>query len=174
MRTLTLVGALLLLTPAGAVAQVVGGCETPVAARTSETGCYLVATHALGELPAADVFWHIYIYPTLAEAKALQTARGTVAQSHGKVWLYTIAEKEWRPASGERKAVIGPLEHSAQTPYTARYMEATIPPGIKTPVHTHSGPEAWYSSRARSASRRRKASPWSAQARAPWCVRDQR
>ena len=60
------------------------------------------------------------------------------------MWLYTIAEKEWRPASGERKAVIGPLEHTAQTPYTARYMEATIPPGIKTPVHTHSGPEAWY------------------------------
>ena len=128
MRTLTLVGALLLLAPAGATAQVVGGCETPVAARTSEVGCYLVATHALGELPAADVFWHIYIYPTLAEARAVQTARGTVVQSHGKVWLYTIAEKEWRSPSGERKAVIGPLAHSAQTVYTARYMEATIPP----------------------------------------------
>ena len=144
MRTLTLAGALLLLAPAGATAQVVGGCETPVAARTNEVGCYLVATHALGELPAADVFWHIYIYPTLAEARALQTARGTVVQSHGKVWLYTIAEKEWRPPSGERKAVIGPLAHSAQTVYTARYMEATIPPGIRTPVHIHSGPEAWY------------------------------
>ena len=105
MRPLTLVGALLLLVPAGAIAQVVGGCETPVAARTSEVGCYLVATHALGDFPAADVFWHIYIYPTLAEAKALQTARGPVVQSHGKVWLYHdrgkgLASAVWRTKGG--------------------------------------------------------------------------
>ena len=144
MRTLILFVALLLLVPVCAVAQVVGGCETPVAARKSEVGCYLVATHALGTLPASDVFWHIYTYQTLAQAMAIRAAGSTVAQSHGKVWLYTIAEKGWRPPSGERKAVIGPLPHSAKTAYTARYMEATIPPGIKTPVHIHSGPEAWY------------------------------
>jgi quercetin dioxygenase-like cupin family protein len=28
--------------------------------------------------------------------------------------------------------------------YTARYLEAVITPGQRTPVHTHAGPEAWY------------------------------
>ena len=144
MRALILVVALLLLVPVCAVAQVVGGCETPVAARKSEQGCYLVATHALGELPPGDVFWHIYTYPTLAQARASRTDRSTVVESHGKVWLYTIAGKEWRPPSGERKAVVGPLALGRQTAYTARYMEATIPAGVRTPVHIHSGPEAWY------------------------------
>ena len=74
MRTLILFFvALLLLVPVCAVAQVVGGCETPVAARKGEVGCYLVATHALGDLPAGDVFWHIYTYRALAEAMAIRT-----------------------------------------------------------------------------------------------------
>ena len=129
---------------ASTAAQVVGGCETPIAERKSDVGCYVVATHALGKLPPGDVFWHIYAFSTVAEAEAHRTDRSTVVQSHGKVWLYTIAEKEWHPRSGQRTAVIGPFPHDRQSAYTARYMQATIPPGIKTPVHTHSGPEGWF------------------------------
>lgn len=144
MRTLILAGALPLLAPVRATAQVLGGCETPVTQRTGSIGCYLVATQALGKLPATDMYWHVYTFPTLDQARMQQTGRGTVVESHGKVWLYTIAEKPWRPSSGVRMAVVGPLPHNAQTLYTARYMEATVPPGMKTAVHTHSGPEAWY------------------------------
>jgi len=125
-------------------AQAGKGCETPVAERKSPLGCYLVAIHPLGRLPAGELFWHIYSYPTIAGANAEKTSRSSVAQSHDSVWLYTIAEKSWRPTMGERRALIGPLDHSPDVAYTARYMEGTVPPGARTPVHVHAGSEAWY------------------------------
>jgi quercetin dioxygenase-like cupin family protein len=128
----------------GAWAQVPGGCNTPVSQRTSEVGCYLTATEVLGVLPQGSLFWHLYLYPTRAAAEAAKGSRGTVVQSFEKVWLYTIAESEWRASSGERIATIGPLPISAGRPYTARYMEAVFPPGMRAAIHRHSGPEAWY------------------------------
>ena len=96
-------------------------------------------------LQLGEVFWHLYEYPTRAAAEAAKPRSfGTVAESLGKVWLYVIAGKEWRPAAGQRVAVIGPLRVKPAAQYTARYMEAVFPPGMQTAVHTHSGPEAWY------------------------------
>jgi quercetin dioxygenase-like cupin family protein len=112
--------------------------------RTSEVGCYLTATEALGTLGQAPLFWQLYVYPTRTAAEAARGPRGTVVESFGKIWLYTIAESGWRPSAGERVAVIGPLGIEAGKPYTARYMEAVFTAGMRTPVHRHSGPEAWY------------------------------
>lgn len=145
MRICSLACALVLVAARADVAQVVPGrCETPVAERKSEFGCYLVSTFELGKLPARDVYWHLYIYPSVSEADAQKGPQSIVARSLGKVWTYTIAGKDWRPTAGERAAVVGPLPHDAQTTYTARYMEAVFEPGARTPVHTHAGPEAWY------------------------------
>lgn len=136
--------------PLSALAQlpgtrVPGGCDVPAAAKTKEVGCYLTATETLDTLPAGEVFWHLYEYPTRAAAAAAKPRSfGTVAESLGRVWLYAIAGKEWHPATGKRVAVIGPLRVKPAAQYTARYMEAVFPPGMQTSVHTHSGPEAWY------------------------------
>ena len=48
--------------------------------------------------------------------------------------------------AGARIAVIGPLAVPPAQRFTARYMEATFPPGaaMRTAVHRRSGPEAWY------------------------------
>jgi len=77
-----------------AYAQVPGGCETPVSQRTGEVGCYLIATEVLGALPHGQVHWHLYTYPTRAAAEAVKGPNGTVVESFGKVWLYTIAEEK--------------------------------------------------------------------------------
>ena len=81
------------------------------------------------------------LWPRLARPR-----HGTVVESFGKVWLYTIAEAGWKPSGGERVAVIGPLPITPGKPYTARYMEALFLPGkgMKGTPHRHSGPEAWY------------------------------
>jgi mannose-6-phosphate isomerase-like protein (cupin superfamily) len=121
-----------------------GACTMPVSQRTSEVGCYLTATEVLGALPQGAQFWHLYNYPTRAAAEAVKGPHGTVVQSFGKVWLYTIADANWRPAGGDRIAVIGPLQLAAGIRYTARYMEAVFTAGMDTPVHLHSGAEAWY------------------------------
>ena len=127
------------------LAQVPGGCETAVSERTSEAGCYLVASEDLGKLAQTPLYWHLYNYPTRSLAEAVKPPHGTVVESFGKVWLYAIADVGWKPSSGERVAVIGPLPISPDKQYTARYMEALFPPGgMKGRPHRHSGPEAWY------------------------------
>jgi len=127
-----------------ASAQAPGRCETPVSQRTSEVGCYLTTTEVLGSMAAGPVYWHLYTYPTRAAAEAVKGPRGTVVESFGKVWLYTIAEQGWRPPTGERVAVLGPFPIVAGKQYTARYMEAVFAPGMRAAIHRHSGPEAWY------------------------------
>ncbi len=125
-------------------AQSAFGCNTPVSQRPSEIGCYWTASEVLDALPPGPVFWHLYQYPSPAAAEAAKAAHGIVVESFGKVWRYTIADEGWRPTSGERVAVIGPLVTTPGQHYTARYMEAVFAPGTKTRVHRHSGAEAWY------------------------------
>jgi mannose-6-phosphate isomerase-like protein (cupin superfamily) len=115
--------------------------------RPSDVGCYLLASRPIDRLPDEPVFWHIYSYRTRAAAEAARSdSSSAVAESFGKVWLLTIAHVRWRPADGERVAVIGPLPTTHAQRYVARYMEATFPPDepLKTTVHRHSGAEAWY------------------------------
>lgn len=159
-----LVAVLTMLSATEAVAQlpgarVPGGCDVPASERKAETGCYLLATESLKALPAGEIFWHLYTYPTRRAAETARTASaGTVVESFGKVWLFTIAGAGWRPPAGDRVAVIGPLPVPAAKEYAARYMEAVFPPkqAMQTAVHQHSGPEAWYVVSGRSACERLK------------------
>ena len=121
-----------------------GECNVPASQRGEDNGCYLSAIQTLGALPADARFWHIYNYPTRAAAEAVKAPRGTVVEAFGKVWLYAIAASTWKPAGGQRIDVVGPLPIAAGTNYTARYMEAVFPANMGTPVHVHSGAEAWY------------------------------
>ncbi len=119
-------------------------CTTPASQRPSEVGCYLIATENLGMLHRGPVFWHLYTYPNQAAAEKAKGPHGTVVEAFGKVWLYTIEAEGWRPSSGDRVAVLGPLAITPGKEYTARYMEAVFTPGMKTREHRHSGAEAWY------------------------------
>jgi quercetin dioxygenase-like cupin family protein len=67
-----------------------------------------------------------------------------VVEALGKVWLFAIAEEGWRSPSGERVAVLGPLQTHPGKLYSAHYVEAVFPPGMKTAVHFHHGSEASY------------------------------
>jgi hypothetical protein len=111
-------------------------------------GLFLTAEAQLGSLPAQPQYWHIYEYKSRAAAESVRGDRLTAAAVFGRHWLYAIAEEKWRPAAGERVAVIGPLDVATGTPYTARYMQALFPPDAPTlypgPGHRHSGPEAWF------------------------------
>ena len=124
--------------------QIPGRCEVPVSQRTEQAGCYLAALQPIATTSTGPAYWHLYTYPTRAAAEAAKAANGTVVESFGKIWLYTITQLDWHPSSGERVAVIGPLPVVPGRQYTARYMEALFTSGMHAAVHTHSGPEAWY------------------------------
>lgn len=128
-----------------ASAQPTGICR-PVSerARIGDVGCWIVAHASTDQLTQQQVYWHLDVYPTRAAAEAASGPRGTVVESYGKVWLFTIADKGWRPSGGERIAEIGPLPVIANRKYMAQYMEATFDPGMTAPSHEHPGPEAWH------------------------------
>jgi quercetin dioxygenase-like cupin family protein len=107
-------------------------------------GCYMAGSAQLGVAPTTPLFWHLDVFATRAFAEAARGARGTVVEAHGRVWLFTIAEGEWRPEGGERVALVGPLPLTPGRSYAAHYIEAVAPPEARTPPHRHSGPEAWY------------------------------
>jgi quercetin dioxygenase-like cupin family protein len=109
-----------------------------------ELGCFVLANKELGSLADKPVYWHLYVYPSRAAADAAKGSVGTVVESFGKVWLFAVADAAWSPSGGQRESRIGPLPISHPGTYTAEYMEATFLPGMKSRVHRHPGPEAWY------------------------------
>jgi quercetin dioxygenase-like cupin family protein len=115
--------------------------ETP----TGALGCLIVANETLGPLPAEPVWWHVYAYPDAAAAREARPAGGTVVEAFGRAFLMVVAPVGWRSRGGERAAKVGPLPVTVGPPsFTATYMEATFTPDMRTRVHTHAGPEAWY------------------------------
>jgi len=126
--------------------QVPGACNVPVAQRTSEAGCYLLATENVSAPPSEAQYWHLDEYRARDEAEADRGGNGTVVMSFGRIWLFTIASSSFRSSRGKRIASIGPLPTRAGVRYLARYMEAVFPPGTdsRNLVHTHPGPEAWF------------------------------
>jgi quercetin dioxygenase-like cupin family protein len=121
-----------------------GICK-PVSERTTEVGCWILVDQPVGRIDQAQVFWHLDVYPTRQEAEKARGPRGIVVESLGKLWLLTIEEAGWRPTlKGERIAEIGPLPVNAGEEYSALFLEAVFAPGMSSSVHTHSGPEAWY------------------------------
>jgi quercetin dioxygenase-like cupin family protein len=126
-----------------AQAGLVHGC-TPIGQRIAELGCWSFDDQPIGVLTKAQIFWHLDVYPTRVAAEADKGPRSTIVESLGKIWLLTIDDEDWHPAKGQRIAKIGPLPITAGEGYSAQYMEAIFTPGMTSPIHTHSGPEAFY------------------------------
>ena len=122
-----------------------GTCE-PIAQRGKRTlGCYITAREELGPLPRdSALYWHIDRFASRASAQSAKGPRGTVVNSLGQIWLFTIADSAWHPAQGERVARIGPLLLVAADSFAAVYMEGIFAPGMHSVVHRHPGVEVWY------------------------------
>ena len=117
----------------------------PVLQRTSELGCYIVGDQVIGPLSQAQVFWHLDTYPTPEAANAAKGPRGVVVKSFAKFWLFTIETSEWQaPKGGAHVATVGPLPLPSAETYTANYIEGVFAPGMKSAIHDHPGPEAFY------------------------------
>ena len=115
----------------------------PVSQKTGDTGCWIVATELLGAL-TAPTYWTLDVFPTTELAEQAKGLHGTVAESLGNAWLFTIGEKPVMTAAGQRVAQIGPLPIKTGQSYAAQYMEATLLPGMVSKTHSHSGVEVFY------------------------------
>jgi ketosteroid isomerase-like protein len=133
------------LTAVSAPAQTEGTC-VPVSERAGrELGCFITADEQLGALPRSPaLYWHLDTFPSWPAAEAARGPRGTVVESLGTVWLFTIAPAGWRPPAGVRVAEIGPIPIVEAESHAAVYMEGVFRPGMASVVHRHPGAEAWY------------------------------
>ena len=146
LEKLRLIAILLLAFPLAAHAQVnTEGACVPTGERAGRAvGCFILASQPLGQFERAATFWHLETFPTRAAADNAKSARGAVVEAFDKIWLLSIADAGWRTAGATHVAEIGPLVTKPGTAYTAQFMEAVFRPGMKSRVHRHAGPEAWY------------------------------
>jgi hypothetical protein len=103
-----------------------------------------LAEKKVTELPAGPLFWRIENFRAVAQAQTAAGPTGLVAESGGKVWLFTLGPAGGASAGGTKVAEVGPLPNVAATQFLLRINEASGPPGSITPVHTHPGSEAFY------------------------------
>lgn len=145
----TLVMSALVIWPCGAQTQDPGAvvtslpCHLNGAAPHPGPAC-LLAHQDLGALPDEPMYWHIDAYPNENEARSASTKAGTVVSDFGKVWLFTVAGKDWHPNGGTHVDTVGPLPISRAAAYSAEYVHSFFSPGMSAPIHKHSGPEAFY------------------------------
>ena len=103
-----------------------------------------LAEKKVTELPAGPLVWRLENFSTLAQAEAAAGPAALVAQSGGKVWLFTLGPAGGASAGGTKVAEVGPIPKVVAKQYLLRINEASGPPGSVTPVHTHPGSEAFY------------------------------
>jgi hypothetical protein len=103
-----------------------------------------LAEKKVTELPAGPLVWRLENFPTLAQAEAAAGSTALVAQSAGKVWLFTLGPAGGASAGGTKVADVGPIPKVVAAQYLLRINEASGPPGSVTPIHTHPGSEAFY------------------------------
>lgn len=128
----------------GDVPPVPGLCSAPVPTDRETPGCYQTSQIDLGDV-RSELYWQIYQFPTeaVATAEAARHRWSTIARAHSRFWLYVLGGVSEPVRGGFKRATIGPLYPPAG-PVTAHFSEAIFPPGMKTRVHSHPGPEAFY------------------------------
>ncbi len=110
-------------------------------------GCFNVG-HRAG-LTFADtlVVWRLYRFADRAAAEAARSPRGVVAEVADTVWLSELAEQGAPPARAAGGALAlesGPLVLPPAPSYEASLAYAVFRPGMRSRVHVHAGPEAFY------------------------------
>jgi len=102
-----------------------------------------LAEKKVAQLPGGPLFWRIENFATLGEAQAAASQWSLVAESAGKVWLFTLGPASGSSAGGTKVAEVGPIARVVASQYLLRINEASGPPGSTTPVHRHPGSEAF-------------------------------
>jgi hypothetical protein len=103
-----------------------------------------IAEKKVTELPSGPLFWRLENFPELAQAQAAAGPTGLVAQSGGKVWLFTLGPAGGTSTGGAKVAEVGPISTETMPEYLLRINEASGSPGSISAVHTHPGSEAFY------------------------------
>ena len=102
-----------------------------------------LAEKKVSELPAGPLFWRVETFASPEQANAAAGRWSLVAESAGKVWLFTLGSANDSSSKGTPVAEIGPIPRVTADQYLLRINDASGPPGSVTRVHSHPGSEAF-------------------------------
>jgi len=103
-----------------------------------------LAEKKVSELPSGQLFWQVETLGSLEQATAAAGQWSLVAESAGKVWLFTLGSAGGSPSKGTKVAEIGPIPRVSANEYLLRINDASGPSGSVTRVHSHPGSEAFF------------------------------
>ena len=133
--------ALLVLQRAAIVAV---ACTVSLAAAQQPLVIKALAEKKVSELPRGELFWQIETFGSRKQADAAAGPWSLVAESAGKVWLFTLGPAGGSSSNGTKVAEIGPIPRVSARQYLLRINDASGPPGSVTSVHSHPGSEAFF------------------------------
>ncbi|GAC1650005.1 MAG: hypothetical protein NVS4B3_08060 [Gemmatimonadaceae bacterium] len=96
------------------------------------------------ELPEGPLYWTLELYPSRESAAAAAGATGLVVEVEQRIWLLTVGPSRRPSRNVVRIADIGPLPIEPASAYEIVAGYGILSPGADLPVHSNSGPEAWY------------------------------
>ncbi|WP_085035014.1 cupin domain-containing protein [Ensifer aridi] len=96
------------------------------------------------ELPSGPLYWRLENFPTLTQAQGAAGPTSLAAEVAGKVWLFTLGSKDGSTPGGTTVVEIGPVPPISASEYLLRVNRVGAAPGLKSPIHTHPGSEAFY------------------------------
>jgi hypothetical protein len=103
-----------------------------------------LAEKSVSELPAGVLFWRIENFTTLEQAKSAAGPWSLVAESAGRIWLFTLFSSAAAASpAGIKVAEVGPIPRVNAARYLLRINDASGPPGSVTSIHSHPGSEAF-------------------------------
>jgi len=119
-------------------------CILPAAIAQQPLVIKSLAERKASELPPGPLFWRIENFATPGEARAAAGEWSLVAESAGKVWLFTLGRAGASSTGAVKVAEVGPIPRVAAPQYLLRINEASGAPGSMTSVHAHPGSEAFF------------------------------
>ncbi len=88
-----------------------------------------LAERKVTDLPAGALFWRIESYPSREAAQRSMGAWSLVAETTGKIWLFTLGPAGGTSLGGTKVAEVGPITRVSAPQYLLRINEASGPPG---------------------------------------------
>ncbi len=115
-------------------------------AQTQSQGEFVVtkmAEKTVAELPENELYWHVENFSTLDAAMAAAGDYSLATEFDNKAWLFTLAGRIAPESDGTLITSIGPVPRFDATQYLLRINSGVAPPGAKSSIHSHPGPEAF-------------------------------
>ena len=103
-----------------------------------------LAEKVVSQLPPDPLVWRIETFESRTAAEAAAGATSLVAETDGRVWLFTLGPKGGASPGATSVTEIGPLSVPQISQYRLRVELNVAARGERTDPHSHPGAESWY------------------------------